>query len=203
MLQDPWKDVGKKEKDNQHFTSGRSYRHKVQYWTHEPLMHQHSPSQLHTLCSNMDRLSKNGVQVPSENRGSQWFELTTLYILSAINTAASNWPTHTASVRTFTCVCGQTGHDHGQRWKTPPPPTMQLCMQKIEGKGKISTSFDRKVEYIHMTGQYKVIIQHEFQVEPCMCQIWKLPAEMILAAVTGVASTQFLTSEIIPQFLAR
>lgn len=67
-------------------------------------MHQHSPSQLHILCSNMDRLSKNGVQVPSENRGSQWFELTTLYILSAINTAASNWPTHTTSVRTFTCV---------------------------------------------------------------------------------------------------
>lgn len=166
-------------------------------------MHQHSPSQLNTLCSNMDRLSKNGVLVPGENRGSQWFELTTLYILSAVNTAASNWPAHTASVRTFVCVCGQTGHDRGQRWKTPPPPKMQPCMQKIEGKGKISTSFDMKSGIYDWTVVFfNVIIQHEFQVEPCMCQIWKLPAEMILAAVTGVASTQFLTSEIIPKCLA-
>lgn len=73
-----------------------------------------------------ESLKKNGAQAPCGNKGSQWFEPTSLYILSTINTPATT-AQQTSPVRVWV---GKGDMGHGQRWKTPR--NVAVCVRKIE-----------------------------------------------------------------------
>lgn len=89
-----------------------------------------SPMSRPRSALNMDTVSENGVQAPSGKGGSQWFEPTTLDILSTINNTAA-----TAHQAAAVHVCEGVIEWEDRTYvmvKDERPPVMWLCMKNVE-----------------------------------------------------------------------